>query len=152
MRNATLNNIFRSSPIIIISLFILLDGISALFIALLYFFFTSNADYTVLESTVGVMMRQRAQFVVSLAFVYLITCVISLINWSKGKRLWQVFLTGLGIMHVVGLTFLSVMSEEFFVNAILVPLIYLSLIINLIMIVFVYREKVRVPSLQSKTG
>jgi cbb3-type cytochrome oxidase subunit 3 len=142
MNNATTNEVYRPLPKFI-PFFIFLDGFTALLVGILNLFSVGMTDYFELDATVGAMMRQQAKIILLIVFVYQITCIVALFYWRQKKSRWKILMAGLAAFHFVGIILLKFMSDDPPMACILTPSVFISAIINFIVIFFIYRENAR---------
>ncbi len=117
MMQGAVNNQNASKPTrltsIFVSIFMVVDGFSALAFGLLCFVVTAlggppaPGDNSRIE--LGIVFL--GIIVPLLCFGYLVMCFISLVYWLKGKRVCQYCVQGLGLIHLVGSVYLSELSQ-----------------------------------------
>jgi len=95
-----------------VSIILVLDGFSTLAFGLFYFVIarlSDPVDFSV--ETKDVIVRQ-GEIVALLTFVYLVLCFISLVFWQKGKHNWNYIILGLGLIHLVGSSYLVITHKS----------------------------------------
>lgn len=93
------------------SIIIWFDGISALIVGLIFLFIAGigdPVDFSVEAKEAGIRL---GEFVALLAGLYLISCLISIAYWRRGKPKWGYVLMGLGLMHAAWSTYLVIESS-----------------------------------------
>src|SRR5688572_24885276 len=70
------------------SIIMIIDGLSMVFFGLIYLVGAANADFFYDMGKKEVVLH-LGQIVAVLTLVYLISCIISLVYWLKGRPFWK---------------------------------------------------------------
>lgn len=123
-----------------VSIILVFDGFSSLAFGLFYFVIAGLSDPVDFNAEVKNAIVRQGEIVALLTLVYLVLCVISIIFWQKGKRNWNYIILGLGLIHMVGSSYLFTFRDEFDFFA---YLFYGSLSMNLILLAIIIFEKIK---------
>jgi hypothetical protein len=128
---------------ILVSIIMVVNGISVMFLGILYAFGTAIGEpigLTVEALEAKAAAEYRSQIVMWLCIVYFLICLLSLLFWQKGKRVWIYVLLVLGLMHVI---YFGYIFSPFFPFSVFYGidyfafLFYSSISLNLIMFIFI---------------
>jgi hypothetical protein len=121
-----------------VSISLVLDGFSTLAFGLLYFFITASSDPIDFNMEAKNAAVRQGEIGAFLTFVYLVLCVISIVFWQQGKRNWNYIILGLGLIHIIGSSYLFTFRDEidFFAY-----LFYGSIPINIILLAIIILGK-----------
>ena len=131
---------------IIVSMIVVLDILSTLFVGFILFALIEMGDPVQdISFNLEAFYRQKAHDVLTLGliiFTFIIIFIIAEILWIKGKRLWDFVVSGLALVHLVGINYLVAVIEGF------QPIIFiLSFILDfaILAVIFLDRTHLRLP-------
>lgn len=117
-----------------------LAGLSALFFGFIYLVGAANADPTSnLDAKTAILLR--GQTVAILTFLYLVICLVSPFFWYNRGRSWNYVILGLGLIHLVGSTYLAISPN--WESDLTRLYLYSSAIMNLILVAVMILDRKR---------
>ena len=128
---------------ILVSIIMVVDGISVMVLGILYAFGTAIGEprgFSIKALDAKAAAEHQSVIVMWLCIAYLLICLISLRFWQRGKRIWMYVILGLGLMHVM---YFSYIFSPFFPFSLFYGidffafLFYGSILLNLIISIII---------------
>jgi hypothetical protein len=134
MENTSTASRIKTGMKIVVSLAMVIDGISGLILGL--FFLISNKLLSALNPDLTVQQGfiPWAVVVAVWLLLYLVLCVLALVLWLKGQRPWAFVISGLALAHMIGIGFVYTFKGLF---PFLDVFIFLTLALNMAAIISV---------------
>jgi hypothetical protein len=134
MENTLTDSRNKTGMKIIVSLAMIIDGISGLILGLFFFISSKLPGALNPDLTIQQWFIHWAVAAVIILLLYLVLCILALVLWFKGHQLWAFVISSLALAHMVGIGFLYTYKDLF---PFLDVFIFLTLALNLAAIISV---------------
>ena len=141
------NSITRKpSKVVAVPVIIVLDGLSGLLIASIFYFIVGVIDHFGGMTTEELRILQLTEFMFWGSTFYMIACLFALIHWLRDGWNREIILSFIAVLHIIGVLIIYFayyfVYESYFIFAITG---ILSLILNISLIVMLVRNKNHYP-------
>ena len=122
---------------IVVSISMIFDGLSMLIFGFFYLVGKGNTDFPDIETKKALVLQ--GEIVAASAFIYFLTCLLSLNYGLRGSRVWSDIILGLGMIHFAGASYLLTVTSPYADSV--YPLPYGSIAVNLLLLVIIVYNK-----------